>query len=311
MDIPVSRLNNRMALQLPAELPLGLVFVIGEVCEFTPAAGKDQPARFYLREGAHSLPCRLSQRAAADVELEEGMRIRAGGHLAFDPQRAHYYLLARDIELVKASRNELRAGIDGLKEESTSFRSILEDVRRRSEATNLAPAELPSWVKKLAPPEIRAELDEIDGTDSNNAPELAVGEITAAATDQPLDLSAGNDLSDALFTLLSQAMDSEDDIELTPEMVAELTPPDATTADETDEVDEPGGLTAESESTSPTGPASPPFQPAPSGTRTTAIRPNAARPNATNRAFEFLVYGLVLGVSIVLGALLLFLLFWF
>ena len=31
MDIPVSRLNKRMALQLPPELPLGLVFVVGNL----------------------------------------------------------------------------------------------------------------------------------------------------------------------------------------------------------------------------------------------------------------------------------------
>ena len=31
MDISVSHLNRRMALQIPAEFPLGLVFVVGEV----------------------------------------------------------------------------------------------------------------------------------------------------------------------------------------------------------------------------------------------------------------------------------------
>ena len=41
MDISVSQLNNRLALQLPPELPLGLVFVTGKVKDLLIEMGSE------------------------------------------------------------------------------------------------------------------------------------------------------------------------------------------------------------------------------------------------------------------------------
>ena len=100
MDIPVSRLNLRMALQLPAELPLGLVFVVGTVDGFKPDDDSNIFRYFFLAESTYRVRCLLSDRAAIETKFKNGDKIRAGGHLAFDPLKADYYLLARDIEVL-------------------------------------------------------------------------------------------------------------------------------------------------------------------------------------------------------------------
>jgi hypothetical protein len=220
MEIRVSRLNQRMALQLPAELPLGLVFVVGEV-QLTAAAeklsGNNRPAEFYLEDDGYRLPCRLSERAAEEFHLEAGDKIRAGGHLVFEPSLASYYLLARDVER-----------LDGFRPAAKPLAAIIADNSRRKQANALTPAELPPWVQDMAPPEVRSE-----GTDSL----LSVGMVmtaaelngdwelladTGAAVAYPQAEPALADLSDELIAFLSQAMDSELEVEITPEIMIDL-----------------------------------------------------------------------------------------
>jgi hypothetical protein len=55
MDITVSRLNKRMALQLPAEFSLGLVFVVGTVRLAGAGNGDERLREFQLTEGDHNL----------------------------------------------------------------------------------------------------------------------------------------------------------------------------------------------------------------------------------------------------------------
>ena len=95
MDISVSHLNNRLSLQLPQELPLGLVFVTGTISfsdstAFTElvAHGRYKHIHFDLLDSRHRIRCVLVVRAMVDYDLEIGSRVRVGGHLRFDPQRA-------------------------------------------------------------------------------------------------------------------------------------------------------------------------------------------------------------------------------
>ncbi|MFZ0547005.1 MAG: hypothetical protein WAM60_16285 [Candidatus Promineifilaceae bacterium] len=223
MDISVSRLNKRMALQLPAEFPLGLVFVVGKVANLTNADGEDGRSFFYISENEHMLRCQLSERLQQEVALNEGDMIRAGGHLAFDTRQATYYLLARDIEILTDQRPS-----------HTALAPILEDIKKRAQAANLVPADLPDWVQRIAP----LEFQEKDGVgtvrnDHSNGVALTLQQVAAmdtpgaepddaAAVSQAEPLPVG--FTDDLVRFLSEAMDSPEDVELTQEMMAELAP---------------------------------------------------------------------------------------
>jgi hypothetical protein len=212
MDISVSRLNKRMALQLPAEFPLGLVFVVGKIRDLANMKEENGPPFFYISENGYMLRCQLAERALEGIRLNEGDMIRAGGHLAFDMLQADYFLLARDIELLPEQRPS-----------RTTLAPILADIKKRSDAASLAPAELPDWVQRIAPPEIleAKEQDEPNG----KVPETAEPEPEPLA-EEPADeeefLPGG--LTNDLVDFLSEAMDSPEDVELTHEMVADLAP---------------------------------------------------------------------------------------
>ena len=236
MDISVSQLNRRMALQLPAEFPLGLVFVVGEVEVDSTLVNEDGLREFFLLEEDHHLLCRLSSRVAEEISLQKGDLIRAGGHIAFDPARARYCLLARDVELLREY------------EPSGSLLGDIIAVSHQIPDPDLAPAALPQWVKDLAPPEVQEEWaarriaevgaalavagKEIVPDDPEPAPaataveswqEFADGDVILAySTEEP----ALAELSDELIDFLSEAIDSNDVIELTPAILAELSPPD-------------------------------------------------------------------------------------
>ena len=60
MDISVSRLNNRLALQLPTELPLGLVFVVGTVENIT-----------WINDGDEQTHITSSRRIELELKEEE------------------------------------------------------------------------------------------------------------------------------------------------------------------------------------------------------------------------------------------------
>ena len=234
MDISVTHLNRRMALQIPAEFPLGLVFVVGEVEVDSTLVNEDGLREFYLLEEDHLLLCRLSPRVAEEISLQKGDLIRAGGHVAFDPTRARYCLLARDVELLREY------------EPSGSPPGERIVVSHHSPDPDLSPAALPLWVKELAPPEIQEEwaarrVAEASATlaiageaiSSEEAEPAAVaveswqefgdGDVSLAyTTDEP----ALAELSDELIDFLSEAIDSSDVIEITPAILAELSPPE-------------------------------------------------------------------------------------
>lgn len=197
MDISVSGLNGRLASKLPPELPLGLVFVVGRV-EQLDAEG------FILAEGAHRLHCQTDENG----QLGKGDEVRASGHLMFDPEQLRYYLLARDIEVVTSeplgtpdrSSREMLAESEGLL-------SALAAVKARAAvAPTQTGEELPVWVKKLAPPEVEVTGVE-DETDEVVPPRAPKAE-----------------LDEDLISKLSEAMDSEDELELTPEFLAKYMP---------------------------------------------------------------------------------------
>ena len=215
-DVTVNHLNSRLALQLPSELPLGLVFVVGQVEHLHQTSGAQSNIRtkFQLVEQEHRISCELSERATAESLLLEGSRIRAGGHLAFDSHRARYFLLARDIEMVslsptKVSEPEVEPNSNGIHKVlgRQALTPILADIKRRAENSHLEEAPLPYWVRRLAPPEVQEEFRQLE----------PIQEVTAVGPSPPtLDLK--------MMSVLSQAMDSDEEIELTPKMLAKLAP---------------------------------------------------------------------------------------
>lgn len=219
MDISVSHLNNRLALQLPAELPLGLVFVVGEVENLSLATadsdnGTDEEVvSFDLVEAGYRLRCRAGNRALNGVHLDVGERIRAGGHLSFDTQQASYFLLARDIETVPTETIPLPE--EAKKGGRTALTPFLADIKRRAEAAQLSPADLPDWVQKIAPVEVQAAVAEtaVPKTTDTPQPDTA-SEREAEPTKQQL--------SDTLVSFLASAMEGEEEVELTPEIIEEV-----------------------------------------------------------------------------------------
>lgn len=209
MDVTVAHLNNRLALQIPTELPLGLVFVVGKVSGLHGRHnGRSSAAtQFTLIEQDHQVRCVLSARAAAEVTLQEGDMIRAGGHLAFDPRRADYYLRVRDVEIVPAPLDVLPPTAVGEREVLVA---ALAEVRKRSAVSNLPQSDLPPWVRRLAPPEIRAEMAQEEGETAVIPPLPIVEELSP--------------LNDTLIKHLSAAMDSDEEVELTPDLLANLAP---------------------------------------------------------------------------------------
>lgn len=211
MDISVSRLNNRMALQVPAELPLGLVFITGWVEKLFPSgSAKLKQVEFELVEGQHRLVCRVPQQVIDETHLEAGARIRVSGHLVFEPRSVHYYLLARDLEVLAAVPQPAQAKAPPI---------TLGTVRQRAEAASLKPGELPPWVEKLAPREIQEELgllpkqEEADEVSTVGSPQPL-----AAGKESPLELTP------EMLDFLSGAIDSDEDIELTREMIRDYLP---------------------------------------------------------------------------------------
>ena len=210
MDISVSHLNNRLALQLPAELPLGLVFVVGKVDNLAessddPSAKNDgrRRAHFDLVETHYRLRCRLTARATADGELHEGDTVRVGGHLTFDSHRADYFLVVRDVEAIGEPAAGAERALVG--ENRAALASALADVKKRARAAHLAPAELPDWVQKMALPEREVAGASPAETETPGAPSEAA-------------------LSSELVEFATAAIESEEEVELKPEIIEKLAP---------------------------------------------------------------------------------------
>lgn len=229
MDISVSHLNNRLALQLPNELPLGLVFVLGRVqnLQQKPAGNQASPVTFDLMEEGHAIRCRLSGRAAEETVLEEGVLIRAGGHLSFDPMQADYFLFARDVEIVLEA-GPLTAVSDPTaptsRLEKSGLSKVLTHVKKRSDAIKEPGAPLPGWVRRMAP----------DGVALPDEGHIDEGETTAVSTIPSLPA-----LDPKLVDFAARAMESEEDVELTPELLDQLTGGPAPTPPATAERQEP------------------------------------------------------------------------
>ncbi len=197
-------------MQLPAELPLGLVFVTGLLDSLDAPETKGAPVEFVLGEAGHTLRCSLEDPSIQPSVLRRGMSLRAGGHLVFDAARADYYLIARDVEVVQEpdlpEEEEILTTLDGL--EHTGDKPILTELERRASQNGLAPAEMPPWVETIAPAAVRAEM----GVEASSA------EIDALSPDDEPTLD------EDLIAEISAALDGGGDIELTPEFLGKYVP---------------------------------------------------------------------------------------
>jgi hypothetical protein len=135
-------------------------------------------------------------------------------------------LLVRDLELIEEAEVVPEEIDEPLPQ--VPFASLLDDLAHQSEASSLPQAEMPDWVRKLAPPEIETELPGTE-PDADIAPE-GRGDTVPQAETHPdtMDMALDSDYSDGsdedIISLLEQAMDSGEDVELEPEMFAKLTP---------------------------------------------------------------------------------------
>jgi hypothetical protein len=220
MDISVSRLNNRLALQLPSELPLGLVFVLGRVQNLsqTEPDSENSPAvvTFQLTEKGHSIFCQLSPRAAAEVTLTEDCLIRAGGHLSFNPARAEYFLFARDVDIVAEQPDVGAVTEPSSRLEKAGVPKALIGVKKRSESIKTEPSDLPGWVQRMAPPGLAVESESKE-TDSE---ETAVAvNPTQIATPLPALAAEQPPINQELIDFVSKALESQEEVELTPELL--------------------------------------------------------------------------------------------
>jgi len=199
-----------MVLQVPPELPLGLVFVVGQVHNLNDSREEELSMQFDLVESGYHLRCQITSRLADDLIVQEGDMVRAGGHLAFDTQAARYFLLARDLEIVLETA-----------EAQTKRAAIMADINQRAEAAKLVRTDLPHWVKQLAPPEVQEELGLAERQD------IAEEEVSAAKDSREVDaniLIPQASMSDEMLSFLSEAIDRQDDVEITPEILAQFIP---------------------------------------------------------------------------------------
>lgn len=207
MDIAVSQLNRRLGVQLPSELPLGLVFVVGRATDLEWLA--NGRLQFWLAEDDHRILCELTERAAAETELDEGDEVRAGGHLAYGERLAGYYLLARDVEALPAVETAVSPEP---KSDQAALREMLAEVSRRSQTAVPHVLDLPGWVQKLAPEDLQEEY-----------------EVESEAVQPVLEKRPSSAdrfaLNDDLVAFLSEAMDKDEDVELNPGLLQDLGAP--------------------------------------------------------------------------------------
>lgn len=292
LDISVSHLNNRLALQLPTELPLGLVFVVGVVHDLRREKvvtdnGRSTVFRFHLTEGEHSLPCQLTPRATAEIRLREGDKIRAGGHLVFNSQQASYRLLARDVEVINS--DDLAGEIEPEEPVSTTslpprphrtaLSPLLADIKKRAELSQMTQADLPPWVQQMAPPEVRTEETEDKTADDN--------EGAGSTSDAPPSDAA---LSQELIAFLSAAMEDLEEVEVTSTLLDEMAPDE------------------KKRSPPPAGAASGAYEvpPPASSTEETAVSPQRP-PQERDNATIWLLASLIVLALVILLAIFLFL----
>ncbi len=212
MDVTVTLLNHRLALKLPPELPLGLVFVVGRVANLVQGTqnGRLHALSCDLQDADHQIRCVLLEQAAREITLHDGDKVRVGGHLVFDPQWASYYLLAREVGVMETADPATTVSPPAAVERE-GLRVLLQDIQKRAAAARLPPAELPAWFKKLS------HLEE-EAAQGGGSEETAVSQIHETS---PADALPSPDM----IRQLSEAMDSTEEIELTAEMAAQLPHP--------------------------------------------------------------------------------------
>lgn len=219
MDISVDFLNKRLAGKLPTELPLGLVFVVGSVNQVWPDVVDDNGRfpihQFELIEGDYRLRCVIPPEKVGNIEVSVGDRVRAGGHLAFDKWRAAYVLLARDVERIADDLQKVAAEVPDV--EQKKFKEALKQVKKRADAAVVEPTgEVPPWVEKLK----HAEVD----SNQKVRKETAVSHLPTIEPVPDLPVPGRNNITPEVVEAFSEAVDSDKEIELPPEIMAKVKP---------------------------------------------------------------------------------------
>lgn len=212
MDISVDFLNRRLAAQLPNELPLGLIFVVGRVSQVwadDEGDGRSGVRQFELVQEDYRLRCLIPPRAVGGIHVAVGDKIRAGGHLTFDQWQASYVLVARDVEHEDAL---LMPDTAVSAADRQVIREALADTNVESGPRRAGGANMPQWVEEMAP--VRAGVGQ-----SGQAPPEPASPLT---NEHHADMTAptSGQLPPELVTTLAAAIDSSEDVELTPDMLA-------------------------------------------------------------------------------------------
>jgi hypothetical protein len=219
MDMPISQINARLYAQLPQDTGLGLLFATGTAGQIVYASG-GRPIQFTLRHAGYALRCKVAPSVELDFELKEGQQIRATGFLNFSSQSAQFHLLCREIELDQElevvetpedSSETLPAG------ERLTPEWLL-GIQKRAQAApeQLAPGDIPDWVKELAPPEAQAPA--VEGANvlwGRQRAEAALQPPVEIEVPAPPRLDQDQELLNHLLDALE--LSEEQDVELTAE----------------------------------------------------------------------------------------------
>jgi len=227
MDMPISQINTRLFAQLPVDTGLGLLFAVGTVGQVIYASG-GRPIQFTLRQAGYALRCKVSPSVELDFELTEGQQVRATGFLNFSSQAAQYHLICRDLELAKETpraEGESEAVVEetvSLDEEHLSPDWLL-GIQKRAQVApeQVTLAEIPDWVKALAPPE--AQTPEVEGANvlwGRQRVEAALKPPVELEVPEPPRLDEDEELLDYLLEALERS--EHEDVELTADLFAQF-----------------------------------------------------------------------------------------
>jgi hypothetical protein len=212
MDMPISQVNIRLFARLPPDTGLGLLFATGTISQIVYASG-ERPIQFTLRHAGYALRCKIAPDLEPSFVMQEGQWVRATGHLSFSSQSAQFHLLARDLELL-SDVAPARLGMAPQREQAVP--GWLAEVQRRAGAAAdlLAPAEIPEWVRGMAPREV------LTGDEESRAPWGR--QRVEAYLSQPDAPEITHSQNEGLWSQLLEALERSDheDVELTAETLA-------------------------------------------------------------------------------------------
>lgn len=283
--MPISQINARLCAQLPQDTGLGLLFATGTASQIVYASG-GRPIQFTLRHAGYALRCKVAPNVELSFQLKEGQQIRATGFLNFSSQSAQYHLLCRELEL----EQESPAAADTQTVTSTAppaeerlTPDWLVGIQKRAQAApeQLAPGEIPDWVKELAPPEAQAPA--VEGTNvlwGRQRAEAALQPPVELEVPEPPRLDEDDELLDHLLAALE--LSEEQDVELTAEWLARYSK----------QPEPEPSLEPETEPELSILPSQVPITQSPLATRplATAAEPVGAEPEGTDRWFLLLVF---------------------